>query len=65
MTYGEFKRRLARIGVQLVAQGKRHEQWYHPATRRFTWIPRHRGEVPTGLYHRMLRDLGLREEDLA
>ena len=64
MTYGELKRKLGQLGVHLASQGKRHEQWFNPTTRQFCWLPRHRSEVPTGLFHRILRDLGVREEDL-
>lgn len=64
MTYGELKRRLRRFGVELVREGRNHEVWQNPTSGRRTQIPRHRGEVPTGTLHGILRQLGLRLEDL-
>jgi hypothetical protein len=52
------------MGAELSRQGRRHEIWVIPETHRATSIPRHRGEVPTGTLHRILRDLGLGVEDL-
>lgn len=64
MTYGELKRRLQRLGIKFLKEGGRHEIWQNPANRRRTQIPRHRGEVPTGTLHGILRNLGLTLDDL-
>ncbi len=64
MTYGELKRRLRRFGVKLVRQGSNHEIWQNPANGQRTQIPLHRGEVPNGTPHGILRQLGLRLEEL-
>ena len=64
MTYGQLKRRLRQLGIQFVREGGRHEVWENPPNRRQTQIPRHRGEVPTGTLHGILRDLGLTMDDL-
>lgn len=65
MTYAELVRKLRRMGLKLDEQGKRHEIWYDPATGRRTRIPRHRTrEVPEGTLKAILRDLGLKREDL-
>lgn len=64
MTYPELKRRLQRLGVMLDRQGKRHEIWLLPANGRRTSIPRHAGEVPSGLLRSILRDLEISPEDL-
>ena len=64
MTYSELKRRLRRFGVELVREGANHEVWHNPTNRRRTQISRHLGEVPIGTLHGILRQLGLRLEDL-
>ena len=64
MTYGELKRRLRRLGVELVREGTKHEVWQNLTNGRRTQIPRHRGEVPSGTLHGILHQLGLRLEDL-
>ncbi|HLF09371.1 MAG TPA: type II toxin-antitoxin system HicA family toxin [Dehalococcoidia bacterium] len=64
MTYGELKRRLRQLGIVLRREAARHEVWWNPSTGRRTLIPRHRGEVPRGTLHTILRDLGFTERDL-
>lgn len=63
MTYGELKRRLRRLGVILVSQRKRHELWYNPRTDKYSYIPRHKGEVPVGTFMKILADLGTTREE--
>lgn len=63
MTYGELKRRLRRLGIIRDAQRKRHELWYNPKTDRYSYIPRHKGEVPTGTLAEILADLGITREE--
>jgi predicted RNA binding protein YcfA (HicA-like mRNA interferase family) len=59
MKYGELARRLQQLGARRVAQRKRHEMWYNPRTDRFSYVPRHRGELATGTFRKILRDLGI------
>ncbi|MFB3092350.1 MAG: type II toxin-antitoxin system HicA family toxin [Dehalococcoidia bacterium] len=64
MTYGELKRTLRRLGFIPLTHGKNHDYWgTHNASLR-TLIPRHRGEVPTGTLHSILRSLNLTLDDL-
>ena len=65
MTYGELKRRLQRLGIRLHKERARHELWLNSATGLQALIPRHdQQEVPDGTLARILRDLGLRRQDL-
>ena len=64
MTYGQLKRRLRRLGIEFLKEGRRHEVWENPTNGRRTQIPRHRGEVPTGTLHGILRNLELTLDDL-
>jgi hypothetical protein len=45
-------------------EGGGHEVWQSADSRRRTWIGRHRGEVPAGTLHSILRDLEISREDL-
>jgi hypothetical protein len=36
--------------------------WYNPATDRFSYVPRHRGEIAAGTLQKILRDLGISRE---
>ena len=62
MKCGELTRRLKRLGARRVEQRKRHEMWYNPTTDRFSYVPRHRGEIATGTLHKILQDLGISRE---
>lgn len=65
MKYSELTRRLTRLGIRRLAQGKRHEIWGRPDRQLTTYIPRHPSrEVPTGMLDRILKDLELTREDL-
>ncbi|MBM3942068.1 MAG: type II toxin-antitoxin system HicA family toxin [SAR202 cluster bacterium] len=64
MTYGALKRRLRRLGVELVREGRSHEVWRNPRNGLMAPIPRHRGEVPAGTLSAILRELGLTSSDL-
>ena len=65
MSYGELKRRLRRMGIVLDEQRARHELWLNPATGGRSLIPRHdRQEIPSGMLHAILRDLGIRLDAL-
>jgi predicted RNA binding protein YcfA (HicA-like mRNA interferase family) len=63
--YGELKRRLRRLGIQLEERRKRHELWRNPQNSRYTLIPRHdQQEVPRGILHAILADLGISADEL-
>jgi predicted RNA binding protein YcfA (HicA-like mRNA interferase family) len=40
-----------------------HEIWYHPATRLFTTIPNHSGDLPEGTLRAILKQAGVSPED--
>ena len=63
MRYGELTRRLRRLGVHRTEQRKRHEMWYNPATDRYSYVPRHRGEIATGTLNKILRELTISREE--
>jgi predicted RNA binding protein YcfA (HicA-like mRNA interferase family) len=63
LKYGELTRRLRALGVRLAGQRRRHEMWYNRFNGRFSYIPRHRGEIPTGTLNKILSDLGISRED--
>ena len=63
MRYGELARRLRRLGARQVEQRTRHEMWYNPRTERFSYVPRHRGEIATGTLHKILQDLGIGRDE--
>lgn len=66
MTYSELTRQLSRLGVVFRRQAKgSHEIWWHPGRKVYTLIPNHRGrEIKKGTLAKILRDLGLSEDDL-
>ena len=65
MTYRVLTKKLAKLGCQFVRQGPgSHEIWWNPKNRRFTTIPRTRGDIPRGTLTAILRDLGFTMEDL-
>jgi hypothetical protein len=47
----------------MVEQRKRHEMWYNPRSGRFSYVPRHRGEIATGTLHKILNELGISREE--
>ena len=66
MNYRGLTKRLRAHGCEFVrfAAGS-HEIWWNPTNRRFTTIPRHGGkDLPTGTLRAILRDLGIRKDDL-
>ncbi|MBI2911683.1 MAG: type II toxin-antitoxin system HicA family toxin [Chloroflexi bacterium] len=64
MTYAELARRLRALGVTLTRHGRSHDIWEEPVSGSTAAVPRHRGEVPTGTLRAILRELGVRLEDL-
>ena len=66
MTYAELTRRLRRLGIEFRRQARgSHEIWWDPKRKLYTLIPNHPGkEIKKGTFGKILRDLGLTEEDL-
>ena len=66
MRHAELVRKLRRLGVEFYRQGKgSHEVWWDSATGRRATIPNHPGqEIKKKTLAAILRDLGLKEEDL-
>ena len=67
MRYSELTRKLSRLGVELYREGKgAHEIWWWPERSLKTTIPRHTSrEIAAGTLAKMLRDLGLTQDDIA
>lgn len=49
--------RLRDAGCVLSRHGGNHGKWTNPKTGVSQFVPRHSGEVPTGLANKILRDL--------
>lgn len=66
MNYRQLTRKLRRLGYEFYRQAAgSHEIWWHPATGRRTTIPNHGPkDIPKGTLAKILRDLGLKLEDL-
>ena len=62
MTYRVLTRKLRKLGCEFARQGPgSHEIWWNPMNRRFTTIPRGRGNIAKGTLAAILRDLGISE----
>ena len=60
-TISELVRLLREAGFVLREHRKKHDLWAHPSSRRRVMVPRHgKQELSAGLFHRMLRDAGLK-----
>lgn len=65
MTYAQLRRKLRALGCVLKRQGKgSHEIWHNPAVKRSAVIPNHAGDLPAGTLRAILKQLGIRPEDL-
>ena len=66
MRYSELTRKLRRLGIEFRRQARgSHEIWWDPPRKLYTIIPNHPGkEISKGTLASILRDLGLKEEDL-
>jgi len=61
--YREIIRRLKALGFEFYRQAAgSHEIWRHPATRRFTTVPNHPGDVPEGTLRAILKQAGVEPE---
>jgi predicted RNA binding protein YcfA (HicA-like mRNA interferase family) len=61
--YRDIIRRLKQLGFEFDRQAAgSHEIWYNPATRRYTTIPNHPGDMPEGTLRAILRQAGIAPE---
>ena len=66
MTYRLLTRKLRKLDCEFIRQGPgSHEIWWNPMNKRFTTIPKSRGDIPKGTLVAILRDLSFTMEDLA
>ena len=56
----ELLRQMKRAGFLFVKHRGNHDEWMNPATGRYVLIPRHKQELGTGIYRKILKDAGLR-----
>lgn len=62
--YREVTKRLKKRGFEFDRQAAgSHEIWYNPATRAYTTIPNHPGNLPEGTLRAILRQAGIEPED--
>jgi predicted RNA binding protein YcfA (HicA-like mRNA interferase family) len=58
--YRDIVRRLKDLGFQFDRQARgSHEIWFNPATRRYTTIPNHPGDMPEGTLRAILKQAGV------
>lgn len=57
MKNSELIKRLRDAGCVLSRRGSGHDKWVNPKTGIFDFVPRHRGEVPTGTAQSILKNL--------
>jgi len=57
MKTSELLKKLKDGGCDLVQHGGRHDKWQNLETGESEWVPRHAGEVPTGLAQKILKKL--------
>lgn len=58
--YREIVQRLKQLGFEFHRQAVgSHEIWFNPATRRYTTIPNHPGDMPEGTLRAVLKQAGV------
>lgn len=58
--YREIVQRLKQLGFEFYRQAAgSHEIWFNPATRRYTTIPNHPGDMPEGTLRAILKQAGV------
>ena len=58
--YREIAKRLKAVGFEFHRQAAgSHEIWFNPATRRYTTIPNHSGDMPEGTLRAILKQAGI------
>ncbi len=61
--YRDIVKRLRELGLQFDRQARgSHEIWFNPATRQFTTIPNHPGDMPEGTLRAILKQAGISPE---
>jgi len=59
-SYREIVKRLKLLGFEFNRQAAgSHEIWFSPATRRYTTIPNHPGDMPEGTLRAILKQAGI------
>ncbi|MCA1758730.1 MAG: type II toxin-antitoxin system HicA family toxin [Bacteroidales bacterium] len=62
--YREIIKILKRFGFEFYRQAAgSHEIWFNPATKRFTTIPNHPGDMPEGTLRAILKQAGIEVND--
>ncbi len=62
--YRDIIKRLKKQGFVFDRQAAgSHEIWFNPATRRYTTIPNHPGDMPEGTLRAILKQAGIESED--
>ena len=61
----EIVRILERKGFVLDRSRGSHRIYIHPETRKRTVVPFHKGDLPKGTFHEILRQAGISKEELA
>ena len=62
--YREIVHRLKQLGMEFHRQAAgSHEIWFNPATKRYTTIPNHPGDMPEGTLRAILKQAGVDAED--
>ncbi|MCK7513775.1 MAG: type II toxin-antitoxin system HicA family toxin [Desulfobacterales bacterium] len=58
--YREIVQRLKQLGMEFHRQAAgSHEIWFNPATKRYTTIPNHPGDMPEGTLRAILKQAGV------
>lgn len=61
--YRDIVQRLKQFGFEFDRQAAgSHEIWYNPASRRYTTIPNHPGDMPEGTLRAILKQAGIEPE---
>lgn len=62
--YRDIVRRLKQSGFEFDRQAAgSHEIWFNPATKRYTTIPNHPGDMPEGTLRAILKQAGVSPEN--
>ena len=59
MTADEIIKLLKKAGYEIIA-GAKHDKAIHKETGKMIAIPRHKGDIPTGTTHNILKEAGLK-----
>jgi predicted RNA binding protein YcfA (HicA-like mRNA interferase family) len=62
--YREIVKRLKKFGFEFDRQAAgSHEIWYNEATRRYTTVPNHPGDMPEGTLRAILKQTGITADE--